>query len=797
MKNHSFLLIPVILFFCLFSTLPVIAQVQEVKEATGEDLSKVQVDQLSDEDVGNLVNQAGQAGMTTEQMISTAKARGMKPSELVKLQVRIEKMNRSKATIGALENDRTREEPSNGNDKGLNGNNKGIKGNNIPGTRPAGYERIFGFSLFTNKNLSFEPSLNIPTPKNYQLGPTDDLIIDIWGASQATYRQKISPEGNIIISGLGPIYLSGMTIEDATRKLTKELGSIYAGLRGGNTWMKISLGAVRSIKVDLVGQVYLPGTYTLSSLATVFNALYLAGGPALNGSLRDVRVIRDNRTIANLDFYEFLMKGEQKDNVRLEDRDVVFVSNYQCRVEIKGEIKQPGLFDMKQGESLKELIYFAGGFTSKAYTQRVKIFRKTGTQYKVLDIPATRQDTVKLVNGDEVLIDPILSIFENRVEISGAVMRPGVFALDSASTLRQLIRKADGLRGDAFKTRVLIYRIRPDMTTEVIPIDLESMLQGNNDFHLQKEDIISIAFVSDLLETYSVQIKGEVKRPGTYPFLQNMTIEDLILQAGGLLDAASLSRIEIARRIKNDTTLSPDNRTSTIYQFPVSEDLKLTGPASKFILVPFDVVAVRRSPGYSKPPVVRIEGEVIFPGSYSLTGKTDRISDLVSRAGRFTPEAYLKGASLIRKVSLTGQQVRSKTRKTLIPIGDTSFRVDTITDNEVVLGIRLEKIMNKPGTKDDLVLMAGDVLRIPKNAQTVRVTGAVQYPAIVPGIYGKRAKAYINRAGGFTTGANRSKVYVIHANGSVTTTRLGWFFTNHFPKVEPGAVIVVPKRSTK
>jgi len=683
-----------------------------------------------------------------------------------------------------------------------------------------GSSRNFGFSLFTTDNLTFEPSINIPTPKNYRLGPADDLIIDIWGASQATYRLKITPEGSILIPNLGPIYLSSMTIEEATGKITKELSAIYSGLRTGNSFIKVSLSSVRSIKVNLVGEIYMPGTYTLSSLATVFNALYAANGPSVNGSLRDVKVIRNNKTQAELDLYEFLLKGEQKDDIRLEDGDVVFIAPYQLRVDISGQIKRPGLFDMKSAESLKDLIYFAGGFTSKAYAQRIKVFRKTGTQRKVLDIPASQQDTFRLQNGDEMVIDSILNKFENRVEIRGAVYRPGVFALDSAGTLRQLIRKADGLKGDAFTTRINIYRMRNDMTMEVIPVDLALLLQQQKDIPLLKDDVVNIAPISDLHEKYWLQIEGEVRKPGKYPFMLNMTISDFILRAGGFKESASRARVEIARRVKNDTATKPVAQITSIYQFPISEDLRLSDSASGFSLKPYDVVSIRQSPGYSPKTLVSIGGEVVFPGKYSIVTKNDRISDLIKRAGSITPQAYVKGASLIRKTAFIPSHFDGiDTTATVdldflvkelfkgsdsLLLGDyTKMRdkkgniyLKPIKKNKIFaqIPIDLQYIMKKPGTYKDLFLMPGDSLLIPGDIQTIKVTGAVSYPTTMPYYKGKKLRYFVNHSGGFAPGSQPSGVYVINANGSVCSTKRGFLFINSFPKIEPGATIVVPAK---
>ncbi|MFA4853382.1 MAG: SLBB domain-containing protein [Bacteroidales bacterium] len=777
MKIHQTIIS--VLFLGIFMVIAIAANAQ-VQNVTGKDLSKVKVDLLTDAQVSALVKRADLSGMTKTQLETAAKARGMQASEIVKLMNRIEKLNIStNITTDKQITDRTRDE---------------MAEDSISEREITQNEKIFGFSLFTNKKLTFEPSINIARPKNYQLGPDDDIIIDIWGASQATYEQKISPEGNIIISNLGPIYLNGMTIEDATGKIKKELSTIYAGLYGGNTFLKVSLGSVRSIKVNIVGEVAMPGTYTLSSLASVFNALYAASGPAENGSLRNVKIIRDNKTVAELDFYEFLTKGEQPGNMRLQDEDVVFVSPYTNRVEIKGEVKRPGLFDMKPSESLKDLIYFAGNFTGKAYSQRIKTYRTTGKEYKVLDVPVLQRDTFKLHNGDEITVDTILSRFENRVQINGAVYRPGVFAIDSVTTLKQLIKKAEGLRGDVFKNRILVYRTKEDLNMEVIPFDLSNLMQNDEDFTLQREDSVVIPSIFDITEDYSIQISGEISKPGKYPFVLNSTVEDIIIQAGGILESASFARLEVARRIKDNIAVSTNEQIAEIYQFPISKDLKLSDSASKFTLQPFDMVFIRKSPGYLTQELINIEGEVLFPGSYCLTSKSERISDLVKRAGNFTPEAYPEGARLIRK--LTPDQFLSKAIEQLKQHMEDTTQIEYKTETESTIGIDLEKIMKKTGSAYDLYLRKGDVLKIPKKLTTLSLTGALLSPGMVRYAKGKRMPYYISNAGGYTDDAKSSKLYVVYANGMIKSTHKILFF-NKYPRVEPGSEIVVAHKSER
>ena len=570
-KAKSLFKLVFILFF-LAASATVYGQETDLNSS---DLSTLKVDQLSDDQIKTFIDRAEQSGMSEDQLEQAALARGMQPSEIDKLRTRIQKIQSEKGSGNDSENfrDGTKNYNQPGEDKASKRdqikNQKSqqdvdeetrlkkendeedvfeiLNGKKVKKTKPE--EKIFGYKLFNNKKISFEPSLNMPTPSNYQLGPADEIVIDIWGASQQTYKLKISSEGSISINNLGLVFLSGMTVEEATGVLKKNLSKIYAGLRGSspNTFLKVSLGSVRSIKVNMVGEITVPGTYTLPSLATVFNALYAAGGPALNGSLRNVKLVRDGKTIAEIDFYNFLLKGEQKDNVRLQDQDVIFVNPYNDRVEVKGEVKRPGLYDMKDKESLKDLVYFSGGYTDKAYWQRLVIVRKTGKERKVLDIEAQKADSFKMANGDQLVVDSILSRFENRVEIKGAVYRPGIFAGNDSMTLKRLIEKADGLRGDAFKNRATIFRTKDDLTMDVMSVDLNVLMaDSTDDIALQREDLVVIPSIFDIKEEYFLKIDGEVGKPGLYPYVASSTVEDLILRSGGLLESASFARLEIA-----------------------------------------------------------------------------------------------------------------------------------------------------------------------------------------------------------------------------------------------------------
>jgi len=762
---------------------------------SAQNFSGMKSEQLTDDQLKKGIQKALEAGMTPAQVEAMARQQGMSPTEIQRLKTRLEKMYGTAPGMNSLNSkngstDGTMQMPDK---SGFN--YKSIEYPDFFNTRskngePTIDERNFGFALFTNNDLTFEPSINVATPKNYQLGPDDGLVIEIYGASQVSYQPTITADGNITIPSVGPLFLNGLTIEEATSKIKRSLTKIYSGLAQGNTFVKVSLGTIRSIKVNIVGEANLPGTYNLSSLASVFNAMYAAGGPSSNGSLRNIQIMRGNKPVAELDFYDYLLRGAMLTNMRLQDQDVIFVQPYANRVVIAGQVKRNKQFDLKPGETLKDLIYFAGGFTGKAYTQRMKVFRKTGKENRMLDIPFDGMGGLRLQNGDSIRVDSTLNRYENRVIIHGAVMRPGVFAIDSASTLKQLIRKADGLREDVFKNRVSVFRLRDDFTREIIPIDLVALMASPLDFGLQREDSVSIPAISDLQEKYSVTIEGEVARPGVYPFAVNTRVEDLVIQAGGLLETASRAHLEIARRVKDNLASGTSNQLAETFQFAIGKDLKFSDSATRFVLQPFDQVFIRKSPVFMPQLLVSIEGEVTFPGRYSITSRTERISDLIKRAGNLTPEAYLQGASLVRQLS-PGQKLREKALETLAALKDSTRAGSLNRVKYNTIGLDLAKILSSPGGPNDLFLQQGDSLRILKQSQTVQVTGAVYNPNVIPFIEGMGLNRYVSNAGGYTREAVRSNVYVVYANGSVK--KVSQFIgIRHYPRLEPGAEIMVP-----
>ena len=784
MRNYKIFVQVVIsvLFLVLLTVRPAMSQVD-----TSSIPTNLNTKQLSNEQVKLLMQKALNSGMSPDQIEAVARANGMSQAEIDKLKTRAEIMGAIKSSNKNGSTQRVL--PSQNTHYPLPLSQRLPK---TLTTNKAG-EHVFGYSLFTNKELTFEPGVNIATPKNYQLGPGDILNIDVWGASEHNYQEIVSSGGNIIIPKVGPVFISGLTVSQATAKIKKYLSKIYEGLDKGNTFMALSLGGIRSIRVNIVGEVILPGTYDLSSLSSVFNALYAAGGPSEDGSLRDVKIIRNNKVVANLDFYKFLTQGILPGNMRLQDQDIVFVSPYHERVRIKGQVKRNMYFDMKPGETLKNLIYYAGGFTGKAYTQRIKVIRKTPQEKKILVVSSNEEDTMQLKNGDVVLVDSILNRFQNRVEITGAVMRPGAFSLDSSKTLRALIHNADGLREDAYKKRISVYRLRQDLVRKAIPVDLTKLLHSKLMFPLQKNDSVHIPSVFDIREKSYVAIHGQVARPGVYPFTENIRLEDLIIQAGGILESGFMARINVARRITDTLANKNYNQLSQTFQFSVGRNGELPDSAQNFKLRPFDQVFIRKAPTYTPQQLVSIEGEVKYPGKYSIRDRNERISDIIRQAGNLTSQAYLKGASLIRKK--TSLLLHQKALKSVYASTNPEKSKILSTNNKYnVIGLDLAEILKKPGSSADLVVQPGDSIQILRKSQTVTVSGAVYRSNVIPYVKGMLLQQYISRAGGFTKDASRRNVYVVYANGSVKKTSK-FLFLKDYPQINPGAEIIVPKKS--
>ena len=658
--------------------------------------------------------------------------------------------------------------------------------------------QVFGRNIFNTRNLTFEPSVNIATPLNYRLGPGDEVIIDIWGASQNTIRQQISPDGTINIQKIGPVNLNGLTIAEANDYLKKTLNKIYNGLNNANdptSDIRLTLGSIRTIQINVMGEVVQPGTYSLSSFATVFHALYRAGGVSDIGSLRNVQLVRNGKNIATIDVYQFIMKGNIQDDIRLQEGDVVIVPAYDILVKIDGKVKRPMRFEMKKDENLSTLISYAGGFDADAYTRSLRVVRQNGQEYEVNTVKDLDYSVYKMRNGDVVTAEAILNRFTNKLEIRGAVYRPGIYQLNGKlNTVRELVNEAQGLTGDAFLNRAVLYRQREDLTTEVIPVDIKAIMDGTSqNIILTKNDILYIPSIHDLEDRGNVVIHGEVAKPDSYPYADNMTLEDLIIQAGGLREAASVVRVDVSRRIKNPRSTVDNDTIGRTYTFSLKEGFVIDGTPG-FVLQPYDEVYVRRSPGYQAQQNVVVEGEILFEGSYAMTSREERLSDLIRKAGGSTKNAYLRGAKLTR-VATEGEKKRMGDVIRLMGRQLGEAMMDSLgvrVEDHFTVGIDLEKALANPGSTADIVLREGDVVFIPKSTNTVKISGAVMVPNTVSYIAGKNIDYYLNQAGGYSDNARKSKKFIVYMNGQVTKVK-----GSGKKQIEPGCEIIVPNRSKK
>ena len=668
---------------------------------------------------------------------------------------------------------------------------------------------VFGREIFSNKNLSFEPDLNVPTPKGYVLSAGDELLINVWGDSELNLKLKVSPEGTILIPNLGPVSVSGLTIETAESRIRQELGRIMSTLSGdtdgANTFVSVSLSQIRSIKVNIVGEVVAPGTYTLPSFATLFNALYAAGGVNEIGSLRGIKVYRNSKEVAKLDVYDYLLNGKYNTNIRLEENDMVIVSPYDQLAVVKGKVKRNRIFEMKEGETLQQLLNMAGGFTGDAYRKDVRVKRKAGSRYQIATVTEDKYPTFSMMDGDSLLVDSVIPFYENRLTVTGAVWRPGEYELNgTVHTIKELINQAEGLKGDEFTGRAQITRLNPDFTTTLIAVDIRGILNGTSpDIELKPEDQLNIPSLFDLREPYTIKVSGAVNYIDTVlPYRNNLTVEDAIMMAGGLKESAATVNVEVARRIKDTKTYENTNRTAEVFNFELNDNLGLVSMDGKksetvFTLEPFDEVYVRFSPGYQEQQVVKIGGEITFSGDYVLAEKNFRLSDIITKAGGITPDAYVKGANLKRL--LTEDEMRRL--ETLLQLSSNKQSRDSVAlslENikDYSVGIDLEKALANPGSAHDVVLRDGDALYIPQLQSTVKINGAVTYPNSVTYTKGMSVGDCLSQAGGYNDIARKYPI-VIYMNGKVATTKKCFIFFKRYPKVEPGCEIVVPTKTLR
>ena len=650
-------------------------------------------------------------------------------------------------------------------------------------------KQVFGRAIFRTQNLTFEPNVNLATPQDYRLGPGDEVIIDVWGANQTTLRETISPDGYINIPNLGPILLNGMDIARATEYLKQKLAQIYAASAEN---IQVSLGNARTIQVNVMGEVVQPGTYALSSFSTVFHALYRAGGVTTIGSLRNVMVSRNGKVIAHLDVYPFILKGKNADDIRLQEGDMVIVPPYDALVEIQGKVKRPMIYEMKSDESMETLLKYAGNFSADAYRNHVSVIRRSGKEYSVATVDRNDFTRFRVQDGDVVTVDSILNRYANRLEIKGAVYHPGVYEFSGKlNTVRQLVEKAEGIMADAFTARAVLYRQRENLTSEVLPVNIEGILAGTSpDIPLRKNDVLYIPSIHDLKDRGNIHIFGEVGNPGEYPYADNMTLEDLIITAGGLKEAASIVRVDIARRVKDTQSLQMTDTIGQNFSFGLKDGFVIDGKPG-FVLQPYDQVFVRRSPNYHEQQHVTVNGEVLYHGIYTLTDKNERISKLIAKAGGVTNYAYVRGAKLTRIANEEErkrmQDVIKMMRKELGAGAIDSLGLEV--DSTFTVGIDLEAALENPGSDADIVLREGDVIFIPEYVNTVKISGAVMMENTVSFKEGEDIRYYLSQAGGYGQNAKKSKKFIIYMNGQIAKVK-----RNGKAQIEPGCEIVVPNK---
>ena len=659
-------------------------------------------------------------------------------------------------------------------------------------------KKIFGHRIFQNKEIAFEAAYNLPTPPNYKLGPGDEVAIDIWGASESSIQDVISPDGNIYVEGLGPVHLSGLTVTQANAYLKRQFGKIYSSINSEeqNSDISLTLAQNRTIQVHVMGEVENPGTYVMSSFATVFNALYQAGGVSEVGTLRAVKVFRGDNPIATYDVYDFILNGNTDTDIRLEDNDVVAVDAYKNLVCVTGSVKRPMYYEMLETESVEQLMKYAGGFSGNAYKEDVRLIRNGKREREIYTLDTEEQQMFMVADGDSVSIDSIMPTFANMVEVKGAVYRPGQFQMNGrVTTVKQLIECAGGLKDEAFLNRAILNRRNPNHTMDNLAFNLGELIAGNiEDIPLKKNDVLLISSIFDLQEVQTITIYGEVAFPGVYEYSENMSIEDFIFKAGGLNDAASTARVDVSRRVKNSNAITTSDTITQTFSFSLEEGL-VVGNNTSFVLNPFDEVYVRKSPGYYVQENVVLEGEVLFPGTYALTQKNQCLSEIIKSAGGLTPQAYPEGARLLRSMSEEERQrleyeieAELETAKT----AQDSARIRNTMLNKMTysVGIELHKALENPGEAADITLRKGDRLIIPQFTNTVKMSGEIMYANTVAFKQGKRLNYYLDQAGGYSDKAYKSKVYIVYMNGTVARAK-----KNSTKLIQPGCEIVVPKKT--
>jgi protein involved in polysaccharide export with SLBB domain len=750
---------------------------------------------ITDQQVIDYIKQQTAAGKSEQQIGKELMAKGVTPEQAKRIKAQLESQQHgetqaTRQTVTSAESERKHNAAEDVSVSSIENMQREIeKGDAMSGSG----RKIYGHQVFNSQSLTFEPSENLATPQNYRLGPGDEVVIDIWGTSEDHMRQTISPEGSIMISQIGPVYLNGLTIKDANQHIKSAFSRKYAGMNDAETDIQVTLGQVRTIQVDILGEVATPGTFRMSPFSSVFHALYRAGGINDIGSLRNIQVLRNGKKVAGVDIYDYLFKGKTSGNIRLQEGDVIIVPPYEQLVNIDGNVKRPMYYEIKPDETVKSLLDYAGGFTGDAYGGMVRLSRQSGTENELYNIDRGEFATYRLQDGDIITVGTILDRYANRVELKGAVYRPGMFAIgDGLKTVRDLIDKADGVTEDAYTDRVLLYREGPEKQLEVVALDLKDILRGAApDITLKRNDMLVISSVNELEERGDVYIGGQVARPGAYPYAANSTVEDLIFQAGGLLEGASTARVDISRRIVDPSATEATNQLAQEFTVSIENGLAV-GKGKGFRLKPYDRVEVRRSPGYAPQETVAIDGEVLFAGTYTLRKRNERLSEFVTRAGGLIDGAYIKGAHLSRRLSESELAARKEALRLAMSnnsenMGD-SIAIDKIDlSNMYNVGINLEKALANPGSDYDLVLMPGDSLYVPEKQSTVKISGDVMFPNAVIYEPGKKLSHYINQAGGYGQRAKKGKAFIVYMNGTVARAKRN-------TPIEPGCHIIVPSK---
>lgn len=748
--------------------------------------------QMSDDAVVAYVKSGMASGKSQNEMIKELAARGVTREQAERLKERFkkEKSGRTEAIRSVGQQERERRNNNFFAEDSLDSFNSELP-QFIDDSDSEGEKKVFGRNIFTNRNLTFAPSMNIPTPENYKLGPGDEVIIDIWGTNQATIRQTISPEGTINIQDIGMVNLNGMTVKEADAYMRRRLGQIYS-VYGDNaaSEIKLTLGNIRTIQVNMMGEVAVPGTYYVSSFSNIYHALHRAGGVSNLGSLREIHLMRKGKKISTIDVYEFILKGKSFDNITLEEGDIIIVPTYKALVDVTGNIKRPMFYELKEGETIQDLLGYAGGFSGNAFKDNLRLIRQNGREYKVFTINQPDYASFTLMDGDALTIGAMLDRFENRIEIKGAVYRPGVYELgNEISTVKELVEKAEGIKGDAFTNRALLQREKEDLTLETQALDIAGILNGTQpDVPLRKNDILYIASIHDLNDLGHISVSGQVANPGSFIYAENTTLEDVIMQAGGLLESASSVRVDVSRRVKNPESMEETDTLSYTYTFSLKDGFVIDGE-SNFVLQPYDQVYVRRSPGYQEQQHVQVDGRVLFAGNYALSSVNERISEVIKKAGGVSKNAYVKGARLSRVIS---QEDRLRMKATLAAMDNAKDSIDVSKldlGDRYYVGIDLEEALANPGSDADIVLQAGDQIYVPEYQNTVKISGSVFYPNSVTYRSDMKVKDYIEMAGGYGLEAKKNRAYIVYMNGTVAKAK-----KNSKKQIEPGCEIIIPQK---